>query len=273
MPEPGKTIVLKFGGSAFQPEALRPFAERVRAYVSGGHRVVIVHGGGKEINAMLDALKIKSVFIDGLRVTDETTLNVVEMVLCGHVNKAIVRALLSAGIPAIGVSGQDGAILLAHPLQVEKTDSSGQRIMIDYGHVGEVERVNRDPLESMLGSRMVPVIAPLGLSSQGKPLNLNADTAAAAIAGALEADIFALLTDVPGVLVPTDGTKSVAPLLTAADIARLKQDGTVSGGMIPKVDCCLIALRGGARSSLIASMDAFSAGQDFGGTRIVEDAP
>ena len=273
MPETGKTIVLKFGGSAFQPDALRPFAERVRAYVAGHHRVVIVHGGGKEISAMLEALSIKSVFIDGLRVTDEATLKVVEMVLCGHVNKAIVRALLSAGVPAMGISGQDAAILLARPLQVEKPDSHGQRVVIDYGQVGDVESVNRDPIESLLNARMVPVIAPLGLSSKGHALNLNADTAAAAIAGALQADLFALLTDVPGVLVPQDGAKVVAPLLTAADVERLKKEGVVTGGMIPKVDCCITSLRAGARSSLIASMDAFNDGSDFGGTRIVEDAP
>jgi acetylglutamate kinase len=271
--ETGKTIVLKFGGSAFQPDALRPFAERVRAYVAGHHRVVIVHGGGKEITEMLEALSIKSVFIDGLRVTDEATLKVVEMVLCGHVNKAIVRALLSAGVPAMGISGEDGAILLAKPLHVEKTDSNGQRIVIDYGMVGEVESVNRDPLESLLNARLVPVVAPLGLSTHGHALNLNADTAAAAIAGSLQADLFALLTDVPGVLVPQDGTKQVAPLLTAADLVRLKTSGVVTGGMIPKVDCCLTALRAGARSSLIASMEAFNSGSDFGGTRIVEDAP
>jgi acetylglutamate kinase len=271
--EPGKTIVLKFGGSAFQPEALRPFAERVRAYVASHHRVVIVHGGGKEISALLDALDIKSVFIDGLRVTDDRTLKVVEMVLCGNVNKAIVRALLAAGVPAMGISGQDAAILLAKPLHVEKTGATGQPVVIEYGHVGEVEAVNRDPLESLLGSRIVPVLAPLGLSTQGHALNLNADTAAAAIAGALHADLFALLTDVPGVLVSENGTKKVAPLLTAADVARLKNDGTVTGGMIPKVDCCVAALRAGARSSLIASMEAFNNGADFGGTRIVEDAP
>lgn len=271
--DPTKTIVLKFGGSTFHPDALRPFAERVRAYASKGDRVVVVHGGGKEISAMLDALGIQSVFIDGLRVTDEATLKIVEMVLCGHVNKAIVRALIASGVPAAGISGEDGAILLARRLHVEKPDASGRRVVVDYGHVGEVERVNREPLDALLGAGLVPVVAPLGITAQGRALNLNADTAAAAIAGALQADLFALLTDVPGVLVRDKGAERVAPLLTAADVERLKNDRVVTGGMIPKVDCCLAAVRAGARSSLIASMEAFNAGADLGGTRIVEDAP
>jgi acetylglutamate kinase len=266
----GKTIVLKFGGSAFAPEALRPFAKRVQAYVKAGHKVVIVHGGGKEITAMLDALSIKSVFIDGLRVTDEATLKVVEMVLCGHVNKAIVRALLTEGIQSIGLSGQDAAILLATPLIVEKTDAAGNPVRIDYGHVGEVERVNAKPLQSLLRSQYVPVLAPLGLTAQGVSLNLNADTAAAAIAGALEADLFVLLTDVAGVMVPNGTTLQVAQSLTAAQVQLHKESGAIKGGMIPKVDCCLAALRGGAKSSLIASMDSFNSGADMSGTRIVE---
>ncbi len=270
MSDTGKTIVLKFGGSAFAPEALKPFAQRVHAYVKAGHKVVNVHGGGKEITAMLDALSIKSVFIDGLRVTDEATLKVVEMVLCGHVNKAIVRALLTEGVQSMGVSGQDGAILLAKPLVVEKDNADGTRLRIDYGRVGDVEHVNPKPLQSLLLSHYVPVVAPLGLTSQGVSLNLNADTAAAAIAGALKADLFVLLTDVEGVLVPNGATLQVAQSLTASQIEQHKQSGAIKGGMIPKVDCCLVALRSGARTSLIASMESFNAGADMTGTRIVE---
>lgn len=267
-----KTLVLKFGGSMFHPEALAPFAQRVRAYVAGGHRVVVVHGGGKEIDAMLDAIGHKSQRIDGLRVTDDTTLKVVEMVLCGRVNKAIVRSLLQVGVPAVGLSGQDGALLVGRPLVMEKTDANGQVVRIDLGHVGEVDQVNPEPVNVLLRNHIVPVVAPLGVTSQGAPLNLNADTAAAAIAGAVRADLFALLTDVPGVLVGKDGAKEVASLLTAADIERLKLEGVVTGGMIPKVDCCLAALRGGAKTSVIASMDNFTQATDLEGTRIVEEA-
>jgi len=266
----GKTIVLKFGGSAFQPEALQPFAKRVSAYTGAGHRVVIVHGGGKEINAMLEALGMKSVFIDGLRVTDEATLKVVEMVLCGNVNKAIVRSLLANGVRAMGLSGQDAGILVATPLVSEKPDANGRPVRIDYGHVGEVERVHAEPVEVLLRNHLIPVIAPLGITNQGVSLNCNADTAAAAIAGALKADLFALLTDVAGVLVPQNGSKAVAPVLSADDVARLKREGVVTGGMIPKVDCCLSALKAGAKGSVIASLENFVGATDLGGTRIVE---
>lgn len=267
-----KTLVLKFGGSAFQPEALKPFAERVRAYVAGGHRVVIVHGGGKEIDLMLDAIGHKSQRIDGLRVTDDRTLDVVEMVLCGRVNKAIVRALLQAGVPAVGLSGQDGALLVGRQLVIEKTDASGQVVKIDLGHVGEVEAVNPEPVNVLLRNHIVPVVAPLGVTSQGAPLNLNADTAAAALAGAVKADLFALLTDVPGVLVGSDGTREVAPVLTAAEVQALKAGGVVTGGMIPKVDCCLAALRSGAKTSVIASMENFTQATELKGTRIIEES-
>lgn len=268
-----KTIVLKFGGSAFQPEALRPFAERVRTYVAARQRVIVVHGGGKEVNAMLQALNLQSVFIEGLRVTDEATLKVVEMVLCGQVNKALVRALLSVGVRAVGISGQDGGLLISRPLVAERTEASGRRVKIDYGRVGEVEQVKPEPLEALLRSHIVPVVAPLGITSKGEALNLNADAAAAAIAGAMRADLFALLTDVPGVLVPQGPGTAVAPLLTKNEVARLKASGVVTGGMIPKVDCCLAALRGGAKASLIASMEAFTTGTELQGTRIVESAP
>lgn len=265
------TVVVKFGGSAFSADALKPFANRVHAFTSAGARVVIIHGGGKDINTLLERLGRKSVFIDGLRVTDEETLDAVEMVLSGHINKAIVRALLAVGVHAVGVSGVDDAMLVAHPLVAEKVDAQGRRFRIDYGRVGEVESTRLGLLETLLKQQYVPVVSPLGVTTKAEALNLNADSAAAAIAGGLHADTFLLLTDVPGVLVPQDGSRVVAPRLTRAEIGRLTADGTITGGMLPKVACGLEALHHGAKSARIASLEDFLTADAPTGTVIVED--
>lgn len=265
-----KTFVLKFGGSAFTTEALKPFAERVRAIAAAGAHVVVVHGGGKDINGLLERLGKKSIFIDGLRVTDDDTLDVVEMVLSGHVNKALVRALLAVGVHAVGVAGTDDAMLLARPVVAEKVDAQGRRFRVDYGRVGEVESARLGLLELLLRHHYVPVVSPLGIDTQGVALNLNADTAAAAIAGALRAETFLLLTDVPGVLVPGPDGSSVAPRLTRAEVDDLIARGVVTGGMLPKVRCCLTALTLGAHAARILSLDDFAASPTPTGTSIVE---
>lgn len=268
--EGAKTIVLKFGGSAFSPESLKPFAQRVHAFAAAGAKVVVVHGGGKDISAVLERLGKKSVFIDGLRVTDDETLDVAEMVLSGRVNKTLVRSLLAEGVHAVGLSGVDDAMLLARPLVAESTDSQGRTFRVEYGHVGEVESARTGLLETLLRQDYVPVISPLGINSQGQPLNLNADTAAAALAGALRADTFLLLTDVPGVLVEGKGTPQVAPQLTRSQVDELTRAGVITGGMRPKVACCLTALALGAKSARIASLEDFVNSPAPTGTQIVE---
>jgi acetylglutamate kinase len=257
VPESGRTLVLKFGGSAFAPDILRPFAARVHAFRAAGDRVVIVHGGGKEITSLLERLGKKSVFIDGLRVTDDETLEATEMVLSGRINKALVRGLLAGGVRSVGLAGTDAALLMATPLAAEREDAQGRKFRIDYGHVGDVTEVHADVLETLLQAHYVPVVSPLALTAGGAVLNVNADTAAARIAGALRAEVFLLLTDVPGVLVPGPGGPRVAAELTRAEVDAHKMDGTIRGGMIPKVDACLDALSRGAKTARIASLQDF----------------
>lgn len=273
MPDPGRTVVLKFGGSAFAPEVLKPFADRVRAFRANGDRVVVVHGGGKEITSLLDRLGKKSVFVEGLRVTDEETLEATEMVLSGRVNKAIVRGLLAQGVRSVGIAGTDGAVLVASPVVAERTDAQGRTFRIDYGFVGDVQEVHVELLETLLQSNYVPVVSPLALTSQGGLLNVNADAAAAQVAGALRAEVFLLLTDVAGVLVATDGAKKVAADLTAAQVQAHKADGTITGGMVPKVDACLEALKRGAKTARIASLHDFLTSPGPTGTVIHEAQP
>ena len=270
MPDSGRTLVLKFGGSAFAADVLKPFAERVHAFHQGGDRVVVVHGGGKEITNLLERLGKKSVFIDGLRVTDDETLDATEMVLSGRVNKALVRGLLAHGVRSVGIAGTDGAVLIAAPLVAEREDAQGRRFRIDYGHVGEVTEVHTELLETLLQAHYVPVVSPLALTTQGTTLNVNADTAAARIAGALRAEAFLLLTDVPGVRVSQPGGAAVAAALTAAQVQAYKKDGTITGGMIPKVDACLDALSRGAKTARIASLDDFLTSPAPTGTVLTE---
>lgn len=268
MTDPKRTLVIKFGGSAFAPEVLRPFAERVRTFQNSGDRIVVVHGGGKEITAHLERLGLESMFIDGLRVTDDAALEVTEMVLSGRVNKQLVRGFLAAGIRGVGIAGTDAALLMATALVAERVDAQGRKFRINYGHVGEVTEVHPALLETLLNAQYVPVVSPLALTAQGQLLNVNADTAAARIAGALKADAFLLLTDVSGVLVPgRDGSEPVAEL-SAAEVAHLKETGVITGGMIPKVDACLTALAHGARSVRIASLTDFLYAAAPTGTRI-----
>lgn len=246
----GHTIVVKYGGNAMgQADATAAFAQDVVLLKQVGINPVVVHGGGPQIAAMLERLKIPTKFIDGLRVTDDATMDVVEMVLAGSINKGLVEAIHSAGGRAAGVSGMDGRLI--HARKAEKTRknaATGQMETIDLGLVGEPEKIDPAILHVLLKSDIIPVVAPIGSDETGRTLNINADTSAGAIAGALKAQRFLLLTDVPGVL---DKNKQLIGQLSAADVQRLIADGTISGGMIPKVETCLHALRGGAERAVI----------------------
>ncbi len=246
----GKTIVVKYGGHAMGDERLGSgFAHDIVLLAQVGVDPIVVHGGGPQIGQMLDRLKIKSAFIDGLRVTDQATVEIVEMVLSGSINKQLVTAIQKAGGTAIGLSGKDGNLIRARKLERRKHDpDSNIEKVLDLGFVGEPEAIDTKVLEWLEQSNIVPVIAPIGVGEGGETYNINADTVAGAVAGAMEATRLLLLTDVPGVL---DKNKKLIPELSAADVRRLIDDGTISGGMIPKVETCLEAVEGGCEAAVI----------------------
>jgi acetylglutamate kinase len=246
----GKTIVVKYGGHAMGEEGVSEhFAQSLVLMKQTGIDPVVVHGGGPQIGAMLDRLGIKSEFIDGLRVTDRSAIDVVEMVLTGSINKAIVSAINSAGGRAVGLSGKDGNLIVAKKLQRVKRDATGnvERI-VDLGFVGEPEQINPEVLETIMNSDLIPVVAPIGVGRHGETYNINADTVAGAIAGALHADRLLFLTDVPGVM---DKDGQIMPSLTISQAKALIKDGTISGGMIPKVQTCIDALESGVEAVVI----------------------
>ena len=246
----GKTIVVKYGGHAMGEEGVSEhFAQSLVLMKQTGIDPVVVHGGGPQIGAMLERLNIKSEFIDGLRVTDRNAIDVVEMVLTGSINKALVSAINSAGGRAVGLSGKDGNMIVAKELQRVKRDATGnvERI-IDLGFVGEPEQINAEVLETIMNSDLIPVVAPIGVGKHGETYNINADTVAGAIAGALNADRLLFLTDVPGVL---DRQGNIMPSLTVSEARALIKDGTISGGMIPKVQTCIDALNTGVEAVVI----------------------
>lgn len=232
-----RTVVVKYGGHAMGAGGETFAGDIVLLHRLGMHPIV-VHGGGPQINSMLDRLGIKSNFVNGLRVTDEETMQVVEMVLVGTINSHLVTAINEAGGCAIGLTGGDGNFLRAR-----KSTRNG-----DLGFVGEPERVETGVLNGFRQAKMIPVIAPIGAGKHGESYNINADTVAGAVAAAVKASRFLLLTDVPGVL---DGAKKLIPELSAAEAGRLIADGTISGGMIPKVETCLDAVSGGAEAAVI----------------------
>jgi len=240
----GKTVVIKYGGSAMEnPELRQSTAADVVLMRYVGMNPVLVHGGGPAIGRTLKRLGIESKFHQGLRVTDSATIEVVEMVLAGAVNKDIVALLNRAGGCAVGLCGKDGNLLLAQRIQLE--DGA------DIGHVGEIVRVQTRIIEVLCSAGMIPVIAPLATDPDGGAWNVNADTAAARIAAALNAEKLVLLTDVPGLLRDKNDTQSLIHELRAGDVAQLKKDGVIAGGMIPKVDACLHALQAGVRRTHI----------------------
>ena len=247
----GKTFVVKFGGHAMGDEGLAGlFASDVVLLKQVGINPVVVHGGGPQIGAMLERLKIKSEFVDGLRVTDSETVGIVEMVLSGSINKQIVSAINTAGGFAIGLSGKDGNLIRADKLRRTKRDpeSNIERIL-DLGLVGEPREITPHVLELFQESEtIIPVIAPIGVGPGGETLNINADTVAGAIAGAVGALRLLMLTDVAGVL---DGDGVLIPELTLGEARRRIEDGTIRDGMIPKIEPCIAAVEAGVDAAVV----------------------
>lgn len=232
----GKRVVIKYGGAAMQDCALKKKVMQdivLMKYV--GMHPIVVHGGGPDINAMLKRLNIKSSFIDGLRVTDQDTMEIVEMVLGGKVNKEIVSGLNASGGKAIGISGKDGGLLEARAM-----DDTGKM-----GFVGEVCQVNPQIIETLIENGYIPVIAPIGIDNEQQSYNINADLVAAALAVALKADKLVLLTDVPGLLQNPKDSESLISVLKVSEVPDYIANGIIAGGMIPKVKCCVEAVTGG----------------------------
>ena len=237
----GATFVIKYGGHAMGSAALAEgFARDVVLLKQVGINPVVVHGGGPQIKAMLDRLKIKSEFVEGLRVTDSATVEIVEMVLAGSINKQIVTAIQAAGGQAVGLSGKDGNLIEASKLTRTRRDPESHiEQVLDLGFVGEPTRIQPRVLKAFEGTEIVPVIAPIGVGADGQTYNVNADTAAGAVAAAFGARKLIMLTDVEGVL---DREGRLISELSASEARALIADGTVSGGMIPKLETCLQAL-------------------------------
>jgi acetylglutamate kinase len=245
-----ETVVVKYGGHAMgEEEKARSFARDIVLMEQTAINPVVVHGGGPQIGEMLKRLGIKSEFAAGLRITDAATIEIVEMVLAGSINKQLVGFINEAGGKAVGLTGKDGNMVLARKVSrtVVDPDSNIEKI-VDLGFVGEPEKVDTTVLTQILGREIIPVLAPVATSAQGGTYNVNADTFAGAIAGALKAKRLLLLTDVAGVL---DKSGSLIKELTADDARRLIADGTVSGGMIPKVETCIYALDAGVEGVVI----------------------
>jgi acetylglutamate kinase len=245
-----KTVVVKYGGHAMGAENLaREFARDIVLLEQTAINPVVVHGGGPQIEAMLKKVGVQSQYAAGLRITDEKTLEIVEMVLAGSINKQMVGYINEAGGRAIGLCGKDGNMVVARKLTrtVIDPDSAIEKV-IDLGYVGEPETVDTTVLTEILGRKLIPVLAPVAAAANGGTFNVNADTFAGAIAGALKAKRLLLLTDVPGVL---DKSKQLIKELSVDDARRLIADGTISGGMIPKVETCIDALERGVEGVVI----------------------
>ncbi|GBR08614.1 MULTISPECIES: acetylglutamate kinase [Asaia] len=246
----GDTIVVKYGGNAMGKDHLSSaFGRDIALLKLVGINPIVVHGGGPQISAMLKRLEIESRFVDGLRVTDQAAIEVIEMVLSGSVNKQVADLINRAGALAVGISGKDGGLLQARKLMHRSRDArSGQEEVQDLGFVGEPTKIDPRVLYSLLGSGLIPVIAPVGVGEKGETYNINADTAAGAIAGSVNASRLLMLTDVAGVL---DENGKLIPELTAEEAQRRIADGSISGGMIPKVETCLAAVKAGASAAVI----------------------
>src|SRR5258705_887210 len=243
-------VVVKYGGHAMgEEEMARSFARDIVLMEQTAINPVVVHGGGPQIGEMLKRLGIKSEFAGGLRITDAATIEIVEMVLAGSINSQIVGFINAAGGKAIGLTGKDGNMVLARKVtrSVVDPDSNIEKV-VDLGFVGEPEKVDTTVLTQILGRELIPVLAPVATSADGSTYNVNADTFAGAIAGALKAKRLLLLTDVPGVL---DKSKNLIKELSVDDARRLIADGTISGGMIPKVETCIYALEAGVEGVVI----------------------
>jgi acetylglutamate kinase len=245
-----ETVVVKYGGHAMgEEEMARSFARDIVLLEQTAINPVVVHGGGPQIGEMLKRLGIKSEFAGGLRITDAATIEIVEMVLAGSINSQIVGFINEAGGKAVGLTGKDGNMVLARKLNRTVIDpGSNIERMVDLGFVGEPEKIDTTVLTQILGRELIPVLAPLAASAQGGTYNVNADTFAGAIAGALKAKRLLLLTDVPGVL---DKSNTLIKQLSPDDARELIADGTISGGMIPKVETCIYALEAGVEGVVI----------------------
>lgn len=246
----GKTIVVKYGGNAMTDEVLKnSFARDIVLMKLVGMHPIVVHGGGPQIGVLLAKLGIESRFIDGLRVTDSDTMDVVEMVLGGLVNKEIVSLLTRNGGKAIGITGKDGDFIRARQMKVSrKTPEMLAPEIIDIGHVGEVDHINPGIIEMMKNSDFIPVIAPIGTDENGASYNINADTVAGRLAQLLKAEKLVLLTNIAGV---QDRSGSVLTGLSTEDVNALIADGTIHGGMLPKIQCALDAVKAGVKSAQI----------------------
>jgi len=236
----GKIVVVKYGGNAMVNEQLKQqVMEDIVLLWLIGVKIVLVHGGGPEINDLMSRLNKKVEFVDGLRVTDKETVDIVQMVLAGKVNKTLVNLLEMMGGKAMGISGMDGRLI--------ECSMKDPRL----GYVGKIEKVHIRPVMDLLEKGYIPVVSTVGCDQEGNSYNINGDTAAAYIAGALQAERLIMMTDIAGVLRDKDDPESLIPMLTVAEAGELKEQGIISGGMIPKVDCCVEAIREGVRNVTI----------------------
>ena len=236
----GKTVVVKYGGSAMEDEELKKAVMGdVVLLTLVGVKIVLVHGGGPEISSMLKKLGKESTFVGGLRVTDRETVEVAQMVLAGKVNKGLVNLIQNVGGRAVGLSGMDGHLIEAKMLNE------------DLGYVGEIVAIHPEPIKDLLEKGYIPVVSTLGCDKQGNIYNINADTAAAYIAGALEAESLINMTDTKGVLADASDPQSLIPRLSLRDIPALQQSGVITGGMIPKLECCAHAVEKGTNRAFI----------------------
>ena len=236
----GKIVVVKYGGNAMVNEQLKQqVMEDIVLLWLIGVKVVLVHGGGPEISETMQKLGKEAVFVDGLRVTDKETVDIVQMVLAGKINKTLVNLLEMKGGNAMGLSGMDGRLIEARVKDPR------------LGYVGEVTRINIQPVFDLLEKGYIPVISTLGCDGQGNAYNINGDTAAASVAGALHAERLIMLSDIPGILRDKDDPATLIPEMTILEAARLRDEGVISGGMIPKVECCVDAIRKGVKKVII----------------------
>lgn len=236
----GKTVVVKYGGNAMvNPDLKQQVMDDIVLLWLIGVKVVLVHGGGPEISSMMDRLGKKAEFVDGLRVTDKETVDIVQMVLAGKVNKTLVTLLEKRGGKAIGLCGMDGKLIQA--------TIKNPRL----GFVGEVTAINKDPVTDILEKGYIPVISTLGCDEEGNAYNINADTAAAHIAGALGAERFILMTDIAGILKDKNDPSTLIPEISLSETDKLFESGIISSGMIPKVQCCVTAIKSGVKNVVI----------------------
>ncbi len=245
-----KVIVVKFGGNAMgKKEYVNSFAKDIVLLQQVGMLPVVVHGGGPQIGDMLSKLQIKTEFINGLRITDAATIDVVEMVLSGVTNKSIVSAIANSGAKSVGISGKDGNLITAKRLnKVDDNSDSNVEKAIDLGYVGEPEKIDPQVIHALINEKMIPVIAPVGIGTDGLTYNINADTAAGSISATIKASRMIMLTDVAGVL---DQNGKLIPELTISEAQELIKNKIVVGGMIPKIKTCIDAVLGGAEASVI----------------------